>query len=81
MYSIDRLFFHISKVLPQIRGLRLGNITEVPENDREFGQEVEEIAKYWCSKAKIPYLGRAEIGHTNQNMIVPFGTAALPLIR
>lgn len=81
IYSIDRLFFHISKVLPQIRRLRLGSITEVPENDREFGQEVEEIAKYWCSKAKIPYLGRAEIGHTNQNMIVPFGTAALPLIR
>lgn len=76
LYSIDRLFFHLAGTLPRIAGLRLGAITDVPENDREFGQDVEEIAKFWCARAGVPYLGRAKIGHTAENHIVPFGLAS-----
>lgn len=76
LYSIDRLFFHLSGTLPRLAGLRLGAITDVPENDREFGQDAEEIAKFWCARAGIPYLGRAEIGHMAENRIVPFGLAS-----
>ena len=78
LYSIDRLFFHISKHLTGIAGLRLGQITDVPVNDREFGHSAEDIAKFWCEWAGIPYLGRAEIGHTAENRIVPFGLASPP---
>ncbi|MDA0820367.1 MAG: LD-carboxypeptidase [Proteobacteria bacterium] len=78
LYSIDRLFFHIANALPQIAGLRLGSVTAVPDNDREFGQEAEDIAKFWCARAGIPYLGRAHIGHTAENRIVPFGLASPP---
>ena len=76
LYSIDRLFFSLSNTLPRIAGLRLGAVTNVPENDREFGQTAEEIAQFWCARAGIPYLGRAEIGHTASNRIVPFGLAS-----
>lgn len=76
LYSIDRLFFHIAATLPRLAGLRLGAITDVPENDREFGQGAEDIARFWCARAGIPYLGRAEIGHTAENRIVPFGLAS-----
>lgn len=75
LYAIDRLFFALSGSLPRIAGLRLGAITSVPENYVEFGQSEEEIARYWCDRAGIPYLGRAEIGHTAANRVVPFGLA------
>ena len=78
LYSVDRLFFHIANALPRIAGLRLGSVTAVPENDREFGQEAEDIAKFWCARAGIPYLGRAQIGHKAENRIVPFGLASPP---
>lgn len=76
LYSIDRLFFNLSGTLPRLAGLRLGSVTAVPENDRYFGQEPEEIAAFWCKRAGIPYLGRAKIGHTADNRIVPFGLAS-----
>lgn len=78
LYSVDRLFFHLANALPRIAGLRLGGVTDVPENDREFGQEAEHIAKFWCARAGIRYLGRAEIGHSPANRIVPFGLASPP---
>ena len=75
LYSIDRMFFALSGSLPRAAGIRLGEITAVPENYVEFGQSAEEIARYWCDRAGIPYLGRAEIGHTASNKVVPFGLA------
>lgn len=76
LYSVDRLFFHLANTLPRLAGLRLGSVSDVPENYVEFGQEAEDIAKFWCDRAGIPYLGRAEIGHTAANRIVPFGLAS-----
>ncbi|GAA4039749.1 LD-carboxypeptidase [Parerythrobacter jejuensis] len=78
LYAIDRLFFSLANTLPRIAGLRLGAVTAVPENDREFGQTPEEIAKFWCDRAGIPYLGRAKVGHTVDNHVVPFGVASPP---
>ncbi|MCP9222997.1 LD-carboxypeptidase [Erythrobacter sp. LQ02-29] len=75
LYSIDRLFFSLTQRLPRIAGLRLGAVTAVPDNERDFGQSAEGIAQYWCARAGIPYLGRAEIGHSANNHIVPFGLA------
>ncbi|WP_115367543.1 LD-carboxypeptidase [Alteripontixanthobacter maritimus] len=77
LYAVDRLFFQLTNLLePGIAGIRLGAITAVPENDREFGQSAEEIAQYWCARMGIPYLGRAQIGHTVDNRVVPFGLAS-----
>lgn len=78
LYSVDRLFFHLSATLPRLAGLRLGAITDVPENYVEFGQSEEDIARFWCARAGIPYLGRALIGHNSANRVVPFGLASPP---
>ncbi|MGB7374904.1 LD-carboxypeptidase [Pontixanthobacter sp.] len=75
LYAVDRLFFHITQHLPDIAGLRLGRISEIPENDRPFGSGPDDIARYWCSRTGIPYLGHADIGHDPGNRIVPFGLA------
>lgn len=76
LYAVDRLFFGLSALLPRLAGLRLGEVNDVPENDRPFGAEAEEIARYWCDRAEIPFLGRAAIGHCADNRIVPFGLVA-----
>jgi muramoyltetrapeptide carboxypeptidase len=73
LYAVDRLFFHVTQHLRGIAGLRLGRISAVPENDRPFGASEEDIARYWCDRAGISYLGFADIGHDPQNKIVPFG--------
>ena len=75
LYAIDRLFFALVNSLPRVAGLRLGAITDVPENYVEFGQDEEHIARYWCDRVGIPYLGRALIGHNAANRVVPFGLA------
>jgi muramoyltetrapeptide carboxypeptidase len=76
LYAVDRLFFHITAHLGGIAGLRLGRISDVPENDRPFGSPPEQIARYWCERHSIPFLGLADIGHDAANKIVPFGADA-----
>lgn len=73
LYAIDRLFFHVTAQLGSVAGLRLGRVSEVPANDREFGADPQEIAQYWCARHGISWLGRADIGHDGANRIVPFG--------
>ena len=76
MYRIDRYLFHITSN-PEIRkveGIKLGRCSDVPENDREFGQDEEQCIRHWCELSGIPYLGRADIGHDIENKIVPFGS-------
>jgi muramoyltetrapeptide carboxypeptidase len=75
-YAIDRLFFHVTQHLDGIAGMRLGRVSEVPENDRPFGSDEVTIIRDWCSRSGIPYLGRADIGHDAANKIVPFGLEA-----
>lgn len=77
-YSLDRLFFTLtsSETLRGVKGIRLGRCGPVPENDVPFGADEEEIARYWCARSQIPYLGRADIGHDGQNRIVVFGPRA-----
>lgn len=78
LYAVDRLFFHVTQHLRGIAGLRLGRISAVPENDRPFGSTPEQIARDWCARSGIPFLGSADIGHDADNRIVPFGIARKP---
>lgn len=75
LYATDRLFFHVTQHLHGIAGLRLGRVSAVPENDRPFGSNAEDIAQDWCARADIPFLGAADIGHDAKNKMVPFGLA------
>lgn len=74
-YRIDRSLFHITSN-PAVRcaaGIRLGRCSDIPLNDRDFGQDEETIARHWCAVSGIRWLGRADIGHDAANRIVPFG--------
>jgi len=75
MYRTDRAMFHLtgSAGVRKVAGIRLGRCSEVPVNDPDFGESEEEVFRFWCGRAGIPYLGRADIGHDADNKVVPFG--------
>jgi muramoyltetrapeptide carboxypeptidase len=75
MYRIDRSLFHITSH-PEIRrvaGIMLGRCSAITPNEPDFGMNEEEVARYWCQRSGIPWLGRADIGHDAGNKVVPFG--------
>lgn len=75
IYRIDRSLFHITSNagIRRVSGIMLGRCSNITPNEPDFGMNEEEIAKYWCRRAGIPWLGRADIGHDIHNKIVPFG--------
>lgn len=74
-YRTDRALSQIvgQASLRHVAGIRLGRISAIPDNDPPFGEKPEQIAKFWCRRAGIPYLGPADIGHDTANKVVPFG--------
>ena len=75
LYRIDRTMFHVtaSGNVRRVRQLRLGEVSEVPENDPVWSGDAEGIVRDWCARAGIEYGGRAAIGHDAENRVVPFG--------
>jgi muramoyltetrapeptide carboxypeptidase len=78
MYRIDRSFFHVTgnASVRRVAGIRLGRCSLIPPNDPDFGLNEDEVARFWCERTGIRWLGRADIGHDADNKIVPFGAAA-----
>ena len=74
-YRIDRMLFQMAHAtqLKGIAGIRLGQVTDVQDNDPPFIETPEQMIVRWCAEMKVPYLGRAEIGHVELNRVVPFG--------
>lgn len=74
MYRIDRTLFHVTsnENVRRCAGIRLGRISDVPDNDPDFGRSAEDVVREWCERAGVPYLGRADIGHDVDNQVVPF---------
>lgn len=75
MYRIDRDLFHLTSnpSLRWVAGLKLGRCSDIPPNRPDFGQSEEEVARAWCKRSGIAWLGRADIGHDVGNKVVPFG--------
>ena len=74
-YRIDRAMFHLtgSANVRRVLGLRLGNCSDVPDNDPVWGSDEEAIVRDWCGRSGLEYRGRADIGHDADNRVVPFG--------
>ena len=76
-YRTDRALFHItgSAATRRVAGIRLGRCSMIPDNYPAFGESEEEIARHWCARAGIPFLGPADIGHDGANKVVPYGAS------
>ena len=77
LYAFDRAMFNVTTHLANagLKGLRLGRVSDIQENDGPFGEEPQAIAQRWCRINGIAYLGSADIGHDVHNKVVPFGLA------
>ena len=75
LYAIDRSFFHVtqSPAVQRCAGIMLGRCAPITPNTPDFGIDEVAIAERWCAQAGIAYLGRVDIGHDADNMVVPFG--------
>jgi muramoyltetrapeptide carboxypeptidase len=73
-YRIDRTMFHVtgSPAIRRCAALRMGRMSEVPENDPEFGSDAAAIVTDWCARSGIAFAGAADIGHDAANRVVPF---------
>jgi len=73
-YRIDRTMFHLtgSEAIRRVAGIRIGRISEIPDNEPAFGHDAESIVQNWCKRAGIAFLGPADIGHDANNRVVPF---------
>lgn len=72
MYRIDRALWQVLSApgMDQIAGLRLGRISQVPENDPDFVLDEVATVQHRCEEAGKAYLGRADIGHDAGNKVV-----------
>ena len=77
MYRIDRSLFHITSnpSIRRVAGIMLGRCSDITANQPDFAMNEAEVARHWCDKSGIPWLGRADIGHDADNKIVPFGSS------
>ncbi|MBC7986478.1 MAG: LD-carboxypeptidase [Sphingomonadaceae bacterium] len=75
LYRIDRALFTLTSnpAIRKVAGIRLGRCGDIIENDPDFGMDAEAIAKEWCARSGIAWLGAADIGHDAANKVVPFG--------
>lgn len=73
-YRIDRVMFHVtgSPAIRRAAGIRMGRMSEIPENDPVFGSDAESIVRDWCQRSGIAFTGQADIGHDAANRVVPF---------
>ncbi|QNN64198.1 LD-carboxypeptidase [Sphingomonas rhizophila] len=73
-YRIDRMMFHLvnSPAIRACRSLRMGRMSEVPDNDPVFGSDAAAIVVDWCARSGIAFAGTADIGHDSANRVVPF---------
>src|SRR3546814_8387278 len=72
VYRIDRALAQVTSS-PAVRvaaGIRLGRCSDIPPNDPDFGRDEEAVAREWCMRSGIQWLGRADIGHDVANKVV-----------
>ena len=77
MYRVDRELFQLAHAtqLAGLAGVRLGAVSDVQPNDPPWREPLDVMLPRWCGEMGVPYLGRADIGHTQTNHVVPFGVA------
>jgi muramoyltetrapeptide carboxypeptidase len=73
-YRIDRALFHLTgqPAVRRVRQIRLGRMSDIPDNDPPFQSGPGEIVRDWCARSGIAFAGEADIGHDAANRVVPF---------
>ena len=75
LYHIDRMMmnFKLSGKLDKLRGVVVGGMTEMRDNEVPFGKTAEEIVKDIMKDYNIPVVFNFPAGHTNPNLALVLG--------
>lgn len=75
LYSIDRMFFSLSKagILDKIAGLIIGDFSNVKDTEHPFGQQLHEIILQHVAYRNIPVAFGFPMGHCEDNRAIPSG--------
>jgi muramoyltetrapeptide carboxypeptidase len=77
LYRVDRMLSQLAHAtqLQGLAGVRLGAVTDIQPNAPPWAESLDAMIGRWCAEMGVPFLGAAEIGHTQANRVVPFGMA------
>lgn len=75
LYHIDRMMQNLNQAgwLNTIKGLLIGGMTDMNDNNIPFGQSAEEIISELVAETKIPVFFGHPAGHQKRNMPLVFG--------
>lgn len=75
LYHIDRMLhsFDLSGVFKHIKGVIIGDFTEMKDNDIPFGKSLESIITDVFSKYNIPVVFGLKSGHDSPSLALPLG--------
>ena len=75
LYRIDRMMasLKLSGRLKKLKGLIVGGITGIPDDDPPFGKTIEEIIKSYVDEYDYPVCFNFPAGHIDDNMPVILG--------
>ena len=75
LYHLDRIMYSLklSGKLERLKGLLVGQFTNMKDNDSPFGQNVEEIISNAVSSYSFPVCFNFPAGHVDRNLPLIFG--------
>lgn len=76
LYHIDRMMLNLyrSGILNQLKGLVVGSLTDMNDNNIPFGQTAEEIIAHYTNKLNIPVAYDCPVGHGFENLALTLGS-------
>jgi len=75
LYHIDRMMMALKRAgkLSKLKGLIVGGMTKMNDNEIPFGKSAEEIILEHCGQFDYPICFQAPIGHLDDNRALVFG--------
>ncbi len=75
LYKVDRMINHLKRAgkLNKIKGLIIGNFTELKDTRILFGQNLKEIILSHCQSLDVPICFNFPVGHESLNLAIPCG--------
>lgn len=79
LYSIDRLLTHLKRAgrLERLRGLVIGEMHKISDNEVPFGCSVDEIVLMHCRGTSFPIVSNCPFGHGDHQWVLPIGTRGI----
>lgn len=75
IYHIDRILhnFELSGIFNKIKGIIVGDFTEMKDNDVPFGESVEQVIEKIAKRNNVPTVFGLRTGHGSPTIALPLG--------